>query len=195
MKLNKGWNNWWNFSLSNKIGKTFLFQAWTNLKSTVWDTFSAEECPKSKTGRLVLTPTGFGGGGNLIFFIRENEIRSFSPNYNVELIYGGKGWKSLISRVRSGSLEPNEKRHGQLHRMRTGPGVWRTLDCLSKWDLLSSNEWWLWWAQSRVDRIPPLNDRLVGPTSVQRCVCPHFIIWLHQTDGAEDRWASVYEAA
>lgn len=41
-------------------------------------------------------------------------MRHFSPNYNVELIYGGKGEKSLISCERSGTLESNENRHGQL---------------------------------------------------------------------------------
>lgn len=61
-----------------------------------------KDLQKSKAGRLVITPTGFGG--SLIFFIRGNGIRSFSPNYNVELIYGGKEVKSLISRVRSRTL-------------------------------------------------------------------------------------------
>lgn len=95
-------------------------------------------------------------------------MRSFSPNYNVRLIYGGKGAKSLISRLRSGTLQPNEKRHGQLHRMTMCPGVWRTLDCLSKLDLLSNNELRTSWAQSRVDRIPSMNARLVRKVQV----CP-----------------------
>lgn len=152
---------------------------------------------KSKPGRPVITPTGFRGEFNFLF--RGNEMRSFSPNYNVRLIYGGKWAKSLISRLRSGTLQPNEKRHGQLHRMTMCPGVWRTLDCLSKLDLLSNNELRTSWAQSRVDRIPSMNARLVRKVqalSGGASVCSvHFIIWLHPFDGAEDGWPSVYDAA
>lgn len=83
--------------------------------------------------------------------------------------------------------------------MRTRPGVCRTLDCLSKLDLLSKEEWRTWWAQSRVDRIPSVNDGLVRKVkglSGGVSVCSvHFIIGRHQTDGAEDRRPSVYEAA
>lgn len=151
---------------------------------------------KSKPGRIFRTTAS---GEDLIFFIRGNETLHFSPNYNIELIYGGIGEKSLISCERSWTLQPNENCHGQLPRMRMCPGVWRTLDCSSKLDLLSNNESWSPLAQSRVDSSPCMSAGLVKEvncfTNDVPVGCVHFIIQLHQFDGAENRWHSVYEAA
>lgn len=132
-----------------KTKATILFVSYMNdleIQSDVvnflWNMISPESpanknLKKLKTGRIFRTTAS---GEDLIFFIRGNEIRYFSPNYNIELIYGGIGEKSLISCERSRTLQPNENCHGQLPRMRMCPGVWRTLDCSSKLDLLSNNE-------------------------------------------------------
>lgn len=92
-----------------KTKATILFVSYTNdleiqpdLVKVVWNMISPESpanknLKKSKTGRIRTTASG----EDLIFFIRGNEILHFSPNYNIELIYGGIGEKRLISCERS----------------------------------------------------------------------------------------------